>query len=59
MNSLNSELQLKDNEFAIKKKLIDLLSELRGLKLLTTLVLWIDEEKKNTTFYSSSISEKN
>ena len=33
INSFNPELKLKDTESAIKHKLIDLLSELRGFKL--------------------------
>ena len=36
MNSFNPELQLI--EFAIRNKLIDLLSELKGFKFITTLV---------------------
>ena len=38
-------LQLKDTEYAIKNKLIDLLSELKGFKPVTKLV---SEFKKNT-----------
>ena len=39
LNSFNPELQLKDTESAIKSKLIELLSQLRGFKFVTTLVL--------------------
>ena len=39
LDSSNSELQLKDTESAIKKKLIYLLSKLRGFKFVATLVL--------------------
>ena len=59
LNSLNPELQLKDIESAIKNKLIDLLSELRGFKFVTTLVLESkkiesNDESKYSTFYSNS-----
>ena len=39
LNFFNPELQLKETESSIKSKLIDLLSELRGFKFLTTLIL--------------------
>ena len=39
LNSFSSELLLKDIESAIKKKLKKLLTELRGFKFVTTLVL--------------------
>ena len=39
LNSFNPELQLKDTESATKTKLIELLIHLKGLKLVTTLVL--------------------
>ena len=35
----NPELQLKDTESAIKSKLIELLTQLKGFKFVTTLVL--------------------
>ena len=38
-NSFNPELELKDNESATKSKLIKLLTQLRGFKFMTTLVL--------------------
>ena len=36
LNYFNPELQLKDKESAIARKLIDLLSELRGFKFVAT-----------------------
>ena len=62
MNSFNPELQLKDTESAIKGKLIELLSQLRGFKFVTTLVLVFKKiESKDKTkydnFYSSSKAE--
>ena len=39
LNSFNPELQLKDTYSAIKNKLKKLLTELRGFKFLTGLVL--------------------
>ena len=59
MNFFNPELQLKDTEPAIKSNLIELLSELRGFKFVTTLVLVFKKiESKDKTkydnFYSSS-----
>ena len=39
LNSFNPELQLKDSYYTIKNKLKKLLTELRGFKLLTGLVL--------------------
>ena len=38
LNSFNPELQLKDTESTIKSKLIDLFTQLKGFKLVTTLV---------------------
>ena len=38
-NSFNPELQLKDNESAIKSKLIQLLTQLKGFKFVATLFL--------------------
>ena len=35
----NPELQIKDTEYANRKKLIDLLTELKGFKFVTALVL--------------------
>ena len=63
LNSLNPELQLKDIECTIKKKLIDLLPELRGFKFVTTLVLESkkiksNDESKYSTFSSNSKAER-
>ena len=62
MNSFNPKLQLKDTEYAIKRKLIELLTHLRGFKFETTLVLLFEKiESKDKTkydnFYSSSKAE--
>ena len=40
LNAFNPELQLKDTDSAIKSKLIELLTESRGFKFVTTLVLY-------------------
>ena len=64
MNSFNPELQLI--EFAIRNKLIDLLSELKCFKFITTLVsqfkkieiIRIEKMiKQNDTFYANSKAE--
>ena len=39
LNSFNPEMQLNDTESAIKNKLKGLLMEMRGFKIVTTLVL--------------------
>ena len=59
LNSFNFDLQLKDDESAIKSKLIDLLTQLKGFKFVTTLVLVfknieIEYRTKYDTFYSNS-----
>ena len=59
LNYFNPELQLKDAKSAIKSKLIDLLSELRGFKFATTLVLVFkmiksEDKTKYDTFCSNS-----
>ena len=61
-NSLNPELQLKDTESAIKSKLVDLLTQSKGFKFVTTLVLELrkiesDDKTKYDTFYSHSKAE--
>ena len=58
LNSFNPELLLKDTESAIKSKLIELLTQLKGFKFATTSVLGfkkIEREDKTNydTFYSS------
>ena len=62
LNSFNPELQLKDTESAIKSKLIELLTQLKGFKFMTTLVLVFKKiESKDKTkydnFYSGSKAE--
>ena len=53
LNSFNPELQLKDNESAIKNKLKNMLTELKRFKFEVKLVLVLkkieSEEKKNMT----------
>ena len=39
LNSFNPELQLKDSESVLKSELIELLTQLKGFKFVTTLVL--------------------
>ena len=61
-NSFNPELQFKDTESAIKNKLLDLLSELKGIKYVTTLVLEFTkientDKTKYDTFYLNSKGE--
>ena len=46
LNSFNSELQLKDTEYATKSKLIDFLSGLKGFKFVKTLVLVFKKNRK-------------
>ena len=54
LNSFNLELQLKDIESAIKSKLIDLLTQLKGFKFVTTLVLVFTKiEKEVKTMYDT------
>ena len=62
MNSFNPELELKDTESAIKSKLIELLTQLKSFKFVTTLVLAFKkiesrDETKYDKFYSSSKAE--
>ena len=57
LNSFNHELQLKDTESPIKNKLKKILTELRGFKFVTTLVLVFekienDDKTRYGTFYS-------
>ena len=59
MNSFNFELELKDTESAIKSKLIEILSQLKRFKFVTTLVLVLKkiesgDKTKYDNFYSSS-----
>ena len=62
LNSFNPELQLKYTLSAIKNKLIDLLTQLKGFKFVTTLFLELkkiesDDKTKYDTFYSHSQTE--
>ena len=59
MNCFNPELQLKDNESAIRNKPINFLTELKAFKFVTTLVLEFnnigsDDKTKYDTLYSNS-----
>ena len=52
LNSFNPELQLKVTESTIKSKLIGLLTQLKGFKFVTTLVLMFkNRESKDKTKY--------
>ena len=62
MNFFNPDLQLKDTEFRIKDKLIDLVSKLKDFKFMAELVLEFkilenDDTTKYSTFYSNSKAE--
>ena len=62
LNSFNLELQLKDTESAIKSKLIELLTQLKGFKFVTKLVLVFKKTEskdkiKYDNFYLSSKAE--
>ena len=62
LNSFNPELQLKDIKSAIKSKLIELSTQLKGFKFVKTLVVVFKkieskDKKKYDTFYSSSKAE--
>ena len=59
LNSFNPELQLKDTESEIKSKLIDLLTQSKSFKFVTTLFLVFKkiegkDKTKYDTFYSHS-----
>ena len=61
--SINPEQQLKDTESAAERKLKQLLSELRGFKLVTTPALVLkniesEDKTKYDTFYSHSKAER-
>ena len=62
INSFTPELQLKDTESAIKSNLIELSTQLKGFKFVTTLVLVFkkiesEDKTKFDNFYSSSKAE--
>ena len=59
MNSVNPELQLKDNEYAITNTTLDLLTKLKTFKFVTTLNLEFqkiesDDKTIKSTFNSNS-----
>ena len=58
----NPELQIKDTEYANRKKLIDLLTELKGFKFVTALVLEFKKKKmmikENIAFFIQTQREK-
>ena len=63
LKSINPEQQLKDTESATERKLKQLLSELRGFKLVTTPALVLkniesEDKTKYDTFYSHSKAER-
>ena len=57
-NSFNPEPQLKDTESAIESKLTELLSELRGFKFVTTLVLVKVKIKQSMTLFYQAQKQK-
>ena len=62
LNSFNPELQLKDTECAIKSRLTELLTQLKGFRFVKTLVLVFrkienKDKTKYSNFYSSSKAE--
>ena len=62
LNSYNPEIQLKDTEYAIENKIIDLFTELKDLKFMTTLALEFKQIENNhkakyDIFYLNSKAE--
>ena len=62
LNYFNLKQQLIDTKSAIKSKLIDLLTQLKGFKFVTALVLEFkkiesEDKTKYDTFYSNSKAE--
>ena len=62
LNSFNPEILLKVTEFAIKSKLMTILTQLKGFKYVTTLALVFKKieskgKRKFDNFYSSSKAE--
>ena len=62
LNSVNPEVHLKDTASAIESKLIKLLTQVKGFKFVTTLVLVFkkiesEDKTKYDTVYSSSKAE--
>ena len=62
INSFNPELQLEDTESAIKNNLIELLTQLKRFKFVTTLVLVFkkieSEDKTNMTIFIQAQKHK-
>ena len=56
LNSFNPELQLKDTESANKSKLIESLTQLKGFKFVTTLVLVF--KKQSMTIFIQAQKQK-
>ena len=56
LSSFNPKLKLQDTESTIKNKLIDLLSELKGFKFVTTYIYKLIRTLYRT-FYSNSKAE--
>ena len=54
LHPFNPELQLQDTESAFKSKLIELLTQLKGFKFVTTFVLAFEkiESEDKTKYYS-------
>ena len=62
LNSFNPQVQLKDTESAIKRKLIELLIQLKRFKFVATFVLVFkkiesEDKTKYDNFYSNSKAE--
>ena len=57
-NSFNTELQLKDIESEIKSKLIDLLTQLKGFKFVTTLFLVFKKIRQSMTLFIHTQKQK-
>ena len=57
LNSFNLELQLRGTESAIKSKLIDLLTQVKGFKFVITLILMFEKiESEDKTKYDTFCS---
>ena len=59
MNSLNPELKPKDTQSAIRNKLKELLTELKGFRFLMTLVFEFKKNKKWLIKPATIINENN
>ena len=56
LNFSNLELQLKDTESAIKSKLINLLTKLKGFKVVTALVLKHEKKKEKKMMIKQNLT---